>query len=644
MKHQREFYLEDIPLEDALDRFSKALDESGVFKTVRSETIGVEEALGRTTAQAVWARNPSPHYHAAAMDGAAIRAEDSEGATESSPVRLKLGEEAQWVDTGRPIPANFDAVVMIEHIQEVGDDQIEIISPVAPWQHVRIMGEDVVPAELLLPRGHTIRARDLGALVQGGVTKVEVVARPTVAIIPTGSELVSAGGALKSGAIVESNSLVLAGLVRECGGEPVRFDPVPDEPDQLLDAVKRAASGYDMVITNAGASAGRRDFTASLVKELGKLLVHGVAIRPGHPVVLGLVAGKPFIGTPGYPVSAVLTFDLFARPLIYRLQATEPPRRPAVKAAITSKVFSPMGEDEFVRVRVGKIGEKTVATPLQRGAGATMSLLRSNGLVRIPRGSEGVMEGQEVTAELLERPEDIENSIVVIGSHDLTLDVLADHLHARYPDRLLSSSNVGSLGGLMALRRGEAHLAGSHLLDEETGEYNLPYLKRLLAGRRLVVLNMVYRDQGLIVAKGNPRRIEGLEDLARKDILYVNRQRGAGTRVLLDYKLRQMGVPAESVRGYEHVEFTHLAVAAAVAAGVADAGMGILAAAKALDLDFVPVTKERYDLIIPLEFYEAPLLEPLLSILKDGTFKAQVDSLGGYDTSEMGAVLAKLPE
>jgi len=636
----RHFYLEDIPLEEALSKFFPALEEAGSLDLLPGEWVRVEEGLSRVTAQPIWAKISSPHYHAAAMDGVAIRAEDTNGASETSPVRLRIGGQAQWIDTGEPLPSGFNAVVMIEHIQPVEEGVIEIMSPVAPWQHVRGMGEDIIASELLLPQGQTLRPMDLGAIAQAGITHIEVRRRPRVAIIPTGSELVPPGRSLKPGDIIESNSLMLAGLIKEWGGVATRFAPLPDDYEQLKNAIHQALVKHDIVVVNAGVSAGRQDYTASLLAELGKITVHGVAIRPGHPVVLGIVEGKPVIGIPGYPVSAMLTLELFVKPLIHHLLGIASPQRPTIEAVMTRKIFSPMGEDEFLRVKVGKVGNKLAATPLQRGAGITMSLVRADGLVRIPRGSEGLQEGQKVKVELLTSLEEIENAIVAIGSHDLALDILANYLHKQYPQRSLSSSNVGSLGGILALKRGEAHLAGSHLLDEESGEYNVPYVKRLLPDQEVVIINLVYREQGLIVAKGNPKGISGLADLLRQEVSFVNRQRGAGTRVLLDFKLKELGINPAEIKGYERVEFTHLAVAAAIASGTADAGLGIRAAAKALNLDFIPLLKERYDLIIPRLYYESPFLEPLLDILEQPSFRAEVESLGGYDTSHMGQVVA----
>jgi putative molybdopterin biosynthesis protein len=528
---------------------------------------------------------------------------------------------------------------MVEHLQQIEEDLIEIMSPVAPWQHVRPMGEDIVATELVLPENHLIRPGDVGAIAACGRDRLIARRSPRVSILPTGSELVLPGDPLKPGSIIEFNSIVLAEMVKQWGGEATRHSPIPDDYDQLKAAVKEALPRQDIVILNAGSSAGREDYTASVVADLGQVLVHGIAIRPGHPVVLGIVDGKAVLGLPGYPAAAVLTLELIAKPLIYRLLGMAPPNRSVAEAVMSRKVLSAMGQEEFLRVKMGKVGDRLIAAPLQRGAGVTMSLVRADGLVRIPRFSEGIQAGDKVTVELLRNKEEVENTIVAIGSHDVALDVLANRLHAQHPELSLSSSNVGSLGGLQALKLGEAHLAGSHLLDEETGEYNIPYIKRMLSDRDVILVNLVYRDQGLIVPKGNPKGLEGLKDLLRPDISFVNRQRGAGTRVLLDFKLRQIGLDPQQIKGCERAEFTHLAVAAAVASGTADVGLGIIAVARALDLDFLPLLKERYDLILPRDSYESPLLKPLLSILHEAAFKKEVEALGGYDATDMGRVL-----
>ena len=641
-KKGRRYYLSDVPLERAVRDFESALREAGGLAPTRSERLPLEQALGRITSEPVWARISSPHYDSAAMDGVAVRAADTVGATETSPIRLKVGPEASWVDTGDPIPDGFDAVIMVEVIHEVDDETIEIRDPVPPYHHVRPLGEDIVATELLLPSGHRIGPADLGACASAGLSEIDVRQSPRVAVLPTGNELVSAGSELKPGDIIESNGLMLAAMVREWGGEAALLSPVPDDPAALESAIRRAARKADVIVINAGSSAGEQDYTAEVVSKLGRLVVHGVAVRPGHPVVLGVVDGKPVLGIPGYPVSAAVTSELFVKPLIEQMLGTAPSRQDSVSATMTRKVLSPMGEDEFLRVSLGRVGGRLVATPLQRGAGVIMSLVRADGLALIPRFSEGVDEGAEVEVELLRPLKQIEGTIVAIGSHDLTLDLLADRLRRSYPAYSLSSSNVGSLGGLMALRRGESHLAGSHLLDEESGEYNLPFVRRYLRGRDIVVVNLVRRVQGLIVAPGNPLAVTHLGDLRRPDIAFVNRQRGSGTRVLLDYKLAELGIDPSEIRGYDREEYTHLAVAASVAAGGADTGLGILSAARALDVDFVPLMSEQYDLVAPREFYDSDLLRPLLELIRSDAFRVAVDALGGYDTSSTGSVVAEL--
>jgi len=662
IQHTHSPYLEDIPLAEALARWWAALSEASLADPLPGEPVALAEAAGRITAEPVWARISSPHYHASAMDGYAVRAEDTRGASETHPLYLAVGQQAFYVDTGDPLPPGTNAVIMVEDVQ-LHDSRrpatdaaagpsaisqqratIEILTAVPPWQHVRPMGEDMVATELILPANHWLRPQDIGAAAGSGHAWLSVRRKPRVAIQPTGTELVAPGDPLHPGDIIEYNSLVLGAMVQEWGGEPTRLPPLADDYDAIRDRIMEAARDHDLVIVNAGSSAGSEDFTARIVAELGQLLVHGIAVRPGHPVILGLIRSPrvvPIIGLPGYPVSAAVTCELLVKPTLERWlgQPVEP--RPTVEAIMTRKIVSPEGDEEFLRVTVGQVGERVVATPLPSGSGVLMSLVRADGIVHIPRGEQGFEPGATVTVSLFRSPESLRRTLVAIGSHDLTLDLLADELGRRYPGRRLSSANVGSLGGLLALARGEAHFAGSHLLDEETGEYNVTYIRRLLPGVPVVVLGFVQREQGLIVPKGNPKAIKSLADLARGDLVFINRQRGAGTRVLLDFRLRQAGIAPGSIPGYERQEYTHLAVAAAVASGAADCGMGILAAARALDLDFVSLDHERYDLVIPATFYRSQIMAPLLEIIRDPAFAARVMALGGYATPQMGLVLAE---
>jgi putative molybdopterin biosynthesis protein len=667
---QRKIYLEDVPLDEAWAVFTAALKSHALWQPLPAESVVVADALGRVTAVPVWARVSAPHYHASAMDGYALRARDTEEASETRPLPFTLvaagetepdvAQPAQAVNTGQPLPPWANAVVMIEHTQPLIDQDgrpaIEIRASLPPWHHVRPMGEDMVATELVLPANHSLRPVDLGALIGSGHATVAVYRRPRVAIIPTGSELVSVesvvAAGLQPGQIIEYNAIVLAAQVAQWGGLPSRWPIVPDQFEAIQTAVREAAQTHDLVLVNAGSSAGSEDYTAHVVQSLGELLVHGVAVRPGHPVILGIgdrAAGKgtptadgqspvPIIGVPGYPVSAALTSEIFVEPLLARWQG-RPSHQPAtLTGTLTRKIVSPTGDDDFVRVTVGQVGDRVIVTPLSRGAGVITSLVRADGLVRVPRFQEGYDAGKDVTVHLYRQPDEIARTLLAIGSHDLTLDLLAQFLAARGEGLRLASAHVGSLGGLIALRRGEAHLAGSHLLDPATGEYNVSYIRRYLPEQPVVLVTLVEREQGWIVPPGNPGQIKSWADAARPDVRLVNRQRGAGTRVLLDYELDQLGIAPATIRGYEREEYTHLAVAAAVASGVADAGLGIRAAARALALDFAPLAQERYDLVIPQAYYESELLRPLLDLLHDHDFKTAVMALPGYDVRLMGTV------
>jgi putative molybdopterin biosynthesis protein len=636
MKDKRRRYLHNTPVEEARERFL-----GRGWQPVGEEIIAVTGAAGRVTSRAVFAALSSPHYHSAAMDGVAVRSRETVGAGETAPLRLKLGEQAIPLDTGYLLPEGFDAVIMAEELTEFGDE-VEITAPVTPWQHVRPIGEDIVATEMILPSRHLLQAVDTGALLAGGVTSLAVCKKPRVAVIPTGNELVRPGEPPGPGKIIEYNSTVFAALVAEWGGEAVRWDIVRDDFHLIQKAVAQAVAECDVVLVNAGSSAGRRDYTADVVAGLGEVLVHGVAVRPGKPVILGVVKDKPVLGVPGYPVSAVVALELFLKPLLYQLQGLVGPERPGIKARFSRQLASTLSAEEWVRVKVGRVGGSLVATPLARGSGVITSLVRADGIVRIPQEKEGLLPGEEVMVELLRRPDEIGRSVVCIGSHDLTLDVLDDLLRRRYPGFSLSSAHVGSTGGIMALKRGEAHLAGMHLLDEKSGEYNIPFLEKFLPGVPLALIALVEREQGLMVAPGNPKQITGFADLAR--VTFINRQRGAGTRLLLDARLRELNIAPGQVNGYEREEFTHLAVAAAVAAGSADCGLGVLAAARSMGLDFVPLERERYDLAVPLACLEDEAVRRLLAVARSREFRQSVLALGGYHTDRTGEIVYRTKE
>ena len=652
-------YLHDIPLNQARARLDKALQDAGLWGILGAEEIPLDEfAQGRVLSEPVWARISSPHYHASAMDGFAVRSTDTAGAMPNSPVVLEIDRQAAYLDTGDPLPDWGDSVIPIENVESLDNAgqvtpnarrpaAIRIRAAVTPWSHVRSLGEDIVATQLVLPAGHLLRPVDLGAIAACGHGRVKVCRRPRVAILPTGTELVPVGAPVKAGDIIEYNSIMLAAQVNAWGGVATRFPITPDDFEQIRTQVRKAAREHDLVLLNAGSSAGSEDFSAQVVESLGTLLVHGVAVRPGHPVIIGMLHGKdlvdkqvPILGVPGYPVSAAMTGEIFVEPILAGWQGRRPAEPQVVKAALTRKVTSPAGDDDYMRVAAGWVGERLLAAPLSRGAGVITSLVRADGIAILPRGSQGASAGEEIGVRLYRSPVELERTIFAIGSHDITLDLMAQFLAGR--DRRLASANVGSQGGLVALRRGEAHLAGSHLLDPQSGEYNLPYIRQYLPGVAVKVVALVGRQQGLLVPRGNPKGIRSLHDLVRTDVSFVNRQRGAGTRVLLDYYLDREGISRTDIQGYSQEEYTHLAVAAAISSGRADCGLGIAAAAQALDLDFIGLFDERYDLVIPQAYYSDQLLAPLLDVLASTDFRQAVAKLPGYDTQVMGSIIADI--
>lgn len=667
-------YLKDIPLEEAQLRLIRALQSAGMWGILGVEQIPLDvNACGRVLAEPIWAKISSPHYHSSAMDGFAVRTVDTQQANQNAPVLLSLqplpgSGSTVYLDTGDPIPAWADAVIPIEFTEPLEHDgkpasdprrpsAIRIRAAVSPWSNIRVMGEDIVATQMVLPAGHVLRPVDLGAVAASGNVTLKVSRQPRVAVLPTGSELVPVGQPVDSGQIIEFNSLVLAAQVEEWGGKATRLGIIPDDLSAILKEVAQAALRHDLILLNAGSSAGSEDFSAKVIESLGSVLVHGVAVRPGHPVILGMLnlqavqkslelpvqaemSSIPILGVPGFPVSAALTGEIFVEPLLSVWLGRREHSPQQVTARITRKITSPPGDDDYLRVVLGRVKDRLLAAPLPRGSGVITSLVQADGIAVLPRGLQGLPAGSEIQVRLYRPFSDIEQTIFVIGSHDMVLDLLAQFLAGR--GRRLSSANVGSQAGLIALGRGEAHLTGSHLLDPETGEYNLKYIREYLPQTPVKLVDFATREQGLLVLPGNPKSIHALEDLTRPDVRYVNRQRGAGTRVLLDYQLQRSRIAASQISGYNQEEFTHLAVAAAVLSRRADCGMGIPAAATALGLDFVPLYLEQYQLVIPEEFYGTELLQPLLETMMDSSFQKEVALLPGYNISKMGTIVAEL--
>ena len=632
---KRHIYLEDIPLAEAKAKLQAALEEVGRSGALSGEKVLLADALGRVTSAPIQARLSSPHYHCAAMDGYAVRAEDTQQARETQAVALYRGQNACPVNTGDPLPEDTNAVIMIENVSHINDDTLHIYAAVAPWQHVRLMGEDMVATETVLQVNHRLRAVDLGALAGCGHHHVHVRRKPRVAIIPTGSELVAVGQIPKRGQLIEYNSLVLDAQIREAGGDAEVMEIVGDDLPALRCAMQTVIKGQpDLILVLSGSSAGSHDFTADAIGELGEVYVHGIAVRPGHPVIIGMAADIPVIGVPGYPVSAALTGELFVIPLIRQWLGLAAGDLETIEAISTRKIVSPIGDDDFVRVALAQMDEQVQATPLPRGAGVITSLAQADGLAHIPRFHEGLDRGARLEVALYRPLKVIQQTIMMMGSHDPMLDLLATWLRLRSPEHRLVSVNVGSIGGLIALRRGEAHLAGIHLFDPETDSYNVPYLKRFLGNQPVHLVTFAHREQGLMAPAGNPQGIQSIQDI--RGLRYVNRQRGAGTRVLFDDLLARHEMPPQTIIGYDHEEVTHMAVAAAIADGIGDCGLGLRRAAEAMNLDFIGITKERFDLVIPQRFLELDSMKSLLAVLQDSDFKSELGAQSGYHSEETG--------
>lgn len=639
---KRNIYLKKKSLEEA----KKVASEIAQFIHLEAEVIPVIHSQGRITAEPIFAKISSPPFHCAAMDGIAVKAENTFGATEESPKSLRINKEAFFVNTGNPIPQGTDSVIMIEDVHRLDSERVETREAAHPWQHVRSVGEDILTTEMVFTENHRITPYDLGALLACGYQDVKVWKKPRVLIIPTGSELIDPeqtdlNNLQNISGIIESNSYVLSALILEDGGIPIRHPIVKDDPLKIREALLSNIEGLDLMLIIAGSSAGSEDYTRSIIEESGEVLIHGISMMPGKPTLIGRFKNLPIVGIPGYPVSAIMAYEELVRPILFQSLHVMEPERLKTKAIPTRKIPSKLGTEEFLRVKIGKVGEKFFATPLPRGSGMVTSLTQADGIIRIPAFSEGLNENEVTEVELLKPLDEIANTVVMVGSHDLTLDLLANLLGKYYPPIFLSSHSVGSLGGILAIKNGNCHMAGSHLLDPETGEYNFTYIHTYLNGIEVKVIHLVFREQGLFVQRGNPKKVKGLDDLLRKDITFINRQRGSGTRILLDHTLKGLFLNPDQIRGYEKEEFTHMAVASTVASGIADAGLGILSAARAMDLDFIPIAKERYDVIIPSIYFQDEKVQKVIETIRSDEFKRMVSQMGGYDVSRTGEELTE---
>ncbi len=622
MKHN---YLDNKPLTDAREGFLSLLTDEGF--TYKTETVKAAQAFGRITARAHYAKMCSPHYNASSMDGIAVLSEITYTANERNPVVLSAAD-FDAVDTGDPLPEGRDAVIMTEDVLYSEDGSAKIYAPARPFMNVRQIGEDICMGDMLVPSFTKITPALAGALLAGGNLEAEVIKKPLFGIIPTGDEIVSPREDPEKGEIIEFNSVIFSGMLQSFGAEAVVYPIVPDKRELIKAAVERALSECDAVLILAGSSAGRDDYTSSIIAECGRVFVHGIAVKPGKPAVLGAAGGVPVIGLPGYPVSAVVIMNEIVKYVVDLYYGTAAAEQKSVTARLGRRVVSSLKYEEFIRVTLGRVNGNTVAVPVSGGAGVITSFTKADGILRVPQDLEGIEVGEEVEVELLPGKEGFENALIVTGSHDPAIDEIADIMRRRDKGFRLTSSHVGSMGALTALKSGTAHLGGIHLLDPESGEYNESFIKKYFPDGGVRLVKGIRRIQGLMVAKGNPLGIKDFSDIARGR--YINRQKGSGTRILCDYLASQAGLDTDGIRGYYNEEFTHTAVAAGIKNGNADAGLGIYSAAKMYDLDFIPLCDEEYDFIVSEDAFENESVRLFFEILESEEFRRRLELLGGY--------------
>jgi len=626
-------YLTTISKEEALRRILSAIEPLRGEEEIRAPA-----AVGRVTSRPVIAARSNPPFTSAAMDGYAVSFEETLDADLASPLSLSK-EKALRVNTGDPMPTATNAVIMVEDVEEKSTE-IVIRKPASLWQHVRLTGEDIIEGDMLFPANYRLGILDVGLLLAAGIKELPVRRRPKLLIIPTGSELVDIygqeDGGLPPHGLIDFNSFTLTALGEEMGFDVTRTEIARDS-GHLKAILSACIPTHDVLVINAGSSAGTEDFTESLIREFGRLIFHGVAMMPGKPAMFGLIEGKPVFGIPGYPVSAVVSFKAFLKTAYERLCGARASEW-TVECATPYSLPSTIGVEEVVRVRLFAKGGRYYAYPLPRGAGVFSSLSRADGLITIPENVEGYSAGATVRAVLLRPEDELTHRLNVVGSHDLSLDVLRDMIKTRSPGTDLVSAHVGSLSGIMAMQKGVADLVTTHILYEQEKVYNIPAIKRYLADKAILLVHVARRMQGLLVSKGNPKAISGLNDLGRKDVKFVNRQSGSGTRILLDMMLKEGGIDPRSIQGYDREEATHTAAAILVKEGIADTSLAIHGVSRIFQLDFIPLVEEEYDLVVDREFSLDPRFALLVELLASPEFASRLEGLGGYSTEQSGKI------
>ena len=629
----RNYYLNNIPIEGALESYFKHLEN--YFDTLETEEILVTNSHNRISAEPIFANISSPNLNLAAMDGIACHHLSTIGATETSPITLQKSK-FEWIDTGDPIDDKFNAVIMIEDVSKVNKNKIKIYNSIPPMNHVREIGEDLIQSEMIIPENKKINHYDIGVCLAGGINKIKVKKVPKVRFIPTGSELINLGDKQTKGDLIEFNSYIITGILNDFGAISSTSKIIKDNKLEIENEILKSVKNNDIILVSAGSSAGSEDYTKEIISKLGHVIVHGVSIKPGHPVILGEIQNKPVIGLPGYPISAILITELIIKPIIEKKLNHKLIFNNTIKAKLARKLNSVMGEDEYIRATVGKINNEYVAVPLPGGAGVISSIQKANCLIKIPRNKEGFEKNQYIDINLLTDINKIDNTIICSGSHDIVLDLLKSFLLQKGNEYDMSINPIGSLGGLLSIDQNLCHMSGTHIFDPETNTYNTSYIKKFINKQEVEVINLVNRIQGIIVAKGNPEKIKNLQDLNNKDLNFVNRQKGSGTRILLDYMLDKEKINPSNITGYENEKNSHLAVSYAIYSGNSNVGLGIMSAAKSYNLDFIPLKEENFDIVIPKNILNEKYVELMLNIINSLEFKKAINNIGGYITKNTG--------
>jgi putative molybdopterin biosynthesis protein len=633
---RQEQFLEVVSAEEAKVRFEKHLD----LAPLAAESVALADALGRILAHDIAAPIDVPPFDRANVDGFALRAADTVGASDAAPRRLTLNAEvlacghapkltvapgsATAIATGGVVPRGADAVMMIEHTEliDTAAPAIDLRRAVSAGQFISYAGSDIARGETLLRRGALISSREIGMLAACGFAQVEVVRRPKVAVLSTGDELTALGEPLRAGAVYDSNGAIIAAAVREAGGEPVAFGAFPDDEDALEAAVRKALSACDMVVLSGGTSKGAGDLSHRIVSHLGSpgVIVHGVALKPGKPLCLAVADGKPIVVLPGFPTSAIFTFHAYVAPVIRAKAGLPPEAAVTVDASVPVRIPSELGRKEFVLVALVAGGEGPIAFPLAKGSGSVTTFSQADGFLEVDALRTAVDPGTQAKVTRIGQAR--APDLVIAGSHCVALDAVLSALSAQgISARTIA---IGSMGGVAAARRGECDLAPIHLMDPATGIYNEQYAKD-----GLTLVRGWQRMQGVVFRKGDAR-FEGKSArdalktaLAHPDCIMVNRNAGAGTRILIDQLLGSARPP-----GYGNQPRSHNAVAAAVAQGRADWGVAIKSVAAMYGLGFLELSPENYDFLLIERRRARPAVAAFLKALADPAVRAQIAALG----------------